>query len=99
MKNLDAYIKTLPVAEQTAIKEGGRKKIAALQLQKARDLSGLTQEEVAQRLGVTQASLSRLEHRPDVKLSNIRRYVEALGGKLEVRAVFPRRRKTVDLAV
>ena len=33
-------------------------------------------------MGVTQASLSRIERRPDVKLSNIRKYVEALGDVL-----------------
>ena len=91
MKTLDAYIKKLPAAERTAIAEGARQKIAALRLQQVREASGLTQEEVAQRMGVTQASLSRMEHRPDVKLSNIRKYVEALGGTLEVSVVLPRR--------
>jgi hypothetical protein len=33
-----------------------------------------------------------------VKISNIRRYIEALGGRLEVRAVFSRKHKTVDIA-
>jgi transcriptional regulator with XRE-family HTH domain len=93
MKTLDAYIKKLPAAERTAIAEGARQKIAALRLQQVREASGLTQEEVAQRMGVTQASLSRLEHRPDVKLSNIRKYVEAVGGRLEVSVVMPRKVK------
>ena len=93
MKTLDAYIKKLPAAERTAIADGARQKIAALRLQQVREASGLTQEEVAQRMGVTQASLSRLEHRPDVKLSNIRKYVEAVGGRLEVSVVMPRKAK------
>ena len=38
--------------------------------------------------------MSRLEHRPDVKLSNIRRYIEAIGGRLEVSVVLPGRRAT-----
>jgi transcriptional regulator with XRE-family HTH domain len=89
MKTLDAYIKKLPAAERTAIAVGAREKIAAILLQQAREASGLTQEEVAQRMGVTQASLSRMEHRPDVKLSNILKYVEAIGGRLEVSVVLP----------
>lgn len=93
MKTLDAYIKKLPAAERIAIAEGARQKIAAIRLQEAREASGLTQEEVAQRMGVTQASLSRMEHRPDVKLSNIRKYVEALGGRLEVSVVLPKQTK------
>jgi transcriptional regulator with XRE-family HTH domain len=91
MKTLDSYIKKLPAAERTAIAEGARQKIAAIRLQQVREAAGLTQEQVAQRMGVTQANLSRLEHRPDVKLSNIRKYVEAVGGRLEVSVVMPRR--------
>ena len=91
MKTLDNYIKKLPAAERTAIAKGARQKITAIRLQQVREAAGLTQEQVAQRMGVTQASLSRLEHRPDVKLSNIRKYIEAVGGRLEVNVVMPRR--------
>lgn len=44
---------------------------------------------------VTQANLSRIEHQDDLYLSTLRGYVEALGGRLELRAVFPD--QTVDL--
>lgn len=97
MKTLANYTKKLPAVERAAIAEGARRKIAALGLQQAREVAGFTQEEVAERMGITQATLSRLEHRPDVKISNIRRYVEALGGRLEVRAVFTRKHKTVKI--
>jgi DNA-binding XRE family transcriptional regulator len=97
MKSLDQYIKKLPARERAAIAAGASRKIAALRLQQARVAAGLTQEEVAERLGVTQATLSRMEHRPDVKISNIRRYVEALGGRLQIRAVFARKHKTIEL--
>ena len=93
MKTLDAYIKKLPAAERTAIAEGARKKIAAIHLQQVREAAGLTQLQVAQRMGVTQASLSRMEHRPDVKISNIRKYIEAVGGRLEVSVVLPSHEK------
>ena len=91
MKTLANYIKKLSAAERTAIAEGARQKITAIRLQQVREAAGLTQEQVAQRMGVTQASLSRQEHRPDVKLSNIRKYIEAVGGRLEVSVVMPRR--------
>jgi transcriptional regulator with XRE-family HTH domain len=45
---------------------------------------GFTQEELASRLGVQQAAVSRLERRSDITLSSLRRYVEALGGQLEI---------------
>jgi len=97
MKTLDQVIKKLPAHERAAIEAGAHRKIAALRLQQAREAAGLTQEEVAERLGVTQATLSRMERRPDVKISNIRRYIEALGGRLQVRAIFARKHKTVEL--
>lgn len=91
MKTLEAYIKKLPAAERIAIEEGARQKIAAIRLQQIREAAGLTQEQVAKRMGVTQASLSRLEHRPDVKISNIRKYIEAVGGRLEMSVLLPQR--------
>ena len=53
-------------------------------LRELRELSGKTQEEVAELASTTQAQLSRIESREDHRLSTIRRYVEALGGELEV---------------
>lgn len=50
-----------------------------------------TQEELATALGVGQDSISRLEQRSDMLLSTLRRYVEAMGGTLELVAQFPNR--------
>lgn len=58
-------------------------------LSKAREQMRLTQLDMAKALGTTQANVSRMEHQGDLHLSTISRYVEALGGHLEVRAVFP----------
>lgn len=49
----------------------------------------LTQEQLASALGTSQASVSKLERRSDLYLSTLRRYVEALGGELEITARFP----------
>ncbi len=58
----------------------------------------LTQAIVADRLDVTQANVSQIERgEADVQLSTLSRYVEALGGRLEVRAAFPD--ETVTLSV
>jgi DNA-binding XRE family transcriptional regulator len=58
-----------------------------LDLRTLREAVGLTQEELAQRIDITQSQLSKLERRPDHRLSTLRRYVAALGGRLEVTAV------------
>ena len=58
----------------------------------------LTQVIVAERLDVTQENISQIERgEADVRLSTLSRYVEALGGRLEIRAAFPE--ETVALSV
>jgi predicted transcriptional regulator len=59
--------------------------VALDELRRARELS---QQELARTLGVNQASISKLERRTDMYLSTLRKFVEALGGELELRANF-----------
>jgi ribosome-binding protein aMBF1 (putative translation factor) len=62
----------------------------AFRLAEIREASGLKQEEVAERIGVSQSRISRMEH-GDIDragLSTIRDYIEALGGEMEVLAKF-----------
>ena len=61
----------------------------ALSLAELRSRRGLTQSAVAETLGVPQANISRIEHEEDLYLATLRGYVAALGGELEVNAVFP----------
>lgn len=58
-----------------------------MDLRALREAAGLTQEELAQRVAITQSQLSKLERREDHRISTVRRYVEALGGELEIVAV------------
>ena len=64
-------------------------------LRRLREMAGVTQEELARRLEASQSQLSQVESREDHKLSTLRRYVEALGGKIRVQAVL--KGKTVEL--
>ena len=50
-----------------------------------------TQQELALALGVRQDTISRLEQRSDMLLSTMRRYVEAMGGRLDLVVKFPNR--------
>jgi DNA-binding XRE family transcriptional regulator len=63
----------------------------ALALAELRRRRGMTQKQLAEAMRVTQANISRIEHGEDAQLSTIRNYVNALGGRLEIRAVFPDR--------
>lgn len=55
------------------------------ELRKAHKMS---QETIAELLNIKQGNISEMERRTDVYVSTLRRYVKAMGGRLEVRAVF-----------
>ncbi len=60
-----------------------------LTISQLREARGATQESVAERMNVTQSNVSHFERNPNIFLRSLAGYVEALGGRLEVRAVFP----------
>lgn len=70
--------------KQDAVAELDRLGFAALR--KARRQ---TQAELASKLGIDQAGVSALENRSDLLVSTLTKYVRALGGDVEIRAVFP----------
>ena len=91
-----------PFAElraQVEAKPGARERIEArkramrdvLRLAELRADVGVTQVELAQTLNVTQSNVSRIEREEDVYLSTLESYVAALGGTLEINAIFPDR--------
>jgi len=59
-------------------------KIGAL-LRQAREASGLTQEEMAEKLNTKKSAISRIEnHAEDIKLSTLEKFAFVLGRKIEV---------------
>jgi DNA-binding XRE family transcriptional regulator len=66
-----------------------KKTLAEMPLHELRAARQLTQEDLAEVLGVNQAAVSKLERRTDMYVSTLARFIEAMGGKLEIRAVFP----------
>jgi transcriptional regulator with XRE-family HTH domain len=81
--------KMSPVAQERA-KAKTREMLLEMNLQELRQhCTDLTQEDVAELLDVTQAYVSKFEHRGNVLVANLFAYVEALGGELEIRARFP----------
>lgn len=55
------------------------------QLRKAR---GLTQETVAELLGVSQAEVSKMERRSELYIGTLRKFIEAMNGELVLAARF-----------
>ena len=58
-------------------------------LGKLRAARELTQENLAKVLHVNQSEISKIERRADMYVSTLASYVHAMGGTLEIRAVFP----------
>ncbi len=65
-----------------------RGKLLDMDLREMRESTGKTQQDLAPLLEMTQSVLSKTERREDHRVSTLRRYVQALGGELEVIANF-----------
>lgn len=59
-----------------------------MDLRVLRESAGKTQAELAELTKLAQSELSKIERRDDHMVSTIRRFVEGLGGKVEINAVF-----------
>ncbi len=74
------------------VRREAKEELRELTLRQLREEVGKTQAEVAELAQVTQSALSRLERRDDNPIEAVRRYVEALGGELELVAVIGNKR-------
>jgi predicted transcriptional regulator len=63
--------------------------IREMALDELRVARQLTQEQLASQLKVRQPAIAKLERRADMYLSTLRSVIKAMGGELDVRAVFP----------
>jgi len=59
-----------------------------IRLYELRNAEALSQVELAGRLDITQSAVSKLEHAEDVRVSTLRDYLDAMGARLELVAVF-----------
>jgi len=90
--NAEDYIARLPKSRREAIRKRAEELVAEeLTLRELRDARQRSQVEIAKKLGIKQAAVSKLERRADMYLSTLRRLVEAMGGSLEIIARFPDR--------
>lgn len=66
-----------------------------ISLAELRQALSLTQSTLAETLKVGQAEISKIENRTDMFVSTLRRFIKAMGGDLEIRAVFPDQEITI----
>ncbi|MCY4586812.1 MAG: XRE family transcriptional regulator [Bryobacterales bacterium] len=94
--NIEDKISKLSPAQRKKVEVRATEFIAEeMTLRELRKARKLTQVSMAQQLGITQDSVSRLEKRSDLLLSTLRKTVEAMGGNLSLVAQFPDRAPVV----
>lgn len=86
----------MPAASRRETAKRVRETLDAMPLDELRRARAMTQTKLAETLGVNQSEVSKIEHRTDVYISTLAEYVEALGGRLEIRAVFPDREMRIS---
>ncbi len=69
-----------------ALAEKYRAEMALDELREAREM---TQQHLANLLGINQAAVSKMERRTDMYVSTLRAMIRAMGGRLEIVARFP----------
>jgi Helix-turn-helix domain len=80
----------LPVDRQQRIKARAAEKQREIDGLKAlRKLTDHSREQIAQSLGIKQPLVVKMERQTDLYLSTLRRFVDAAGGKLELRVELP----------
>lgn len=77
-----------PEAQARAAKKT-KEMLAEMPLNDLRQARRLSQERLAEILRVNQASVSKLERRADMYISTLRSFIQAMGGWLEINAIFP----------
>jgi predicted XRE-type DNA-binding protein len=87
----------MPPERRARVAARVKAELAMMPLHQLRNAREMTQTRLAEVLSVDQGRISKLEKRTDMYLSTLRSYVEAMGGTLEIRAVFPEGAVKIDL--
>ena len=91
-ESLEAFMQDFTPEERAKVAARTQALIAEeLTLRDLRQARRLTQERMAELMGVEQENVSRLERRADLLLSTLSSYVTAMGGTLRLIAEFPDR--------
>ncbi len=88
-RNFDELYNKMSPESRARVEQRVRDTIAAMPMDELREARALTQTQLAEILHVSQGAVSKVERRADMYISTLRSYVRAMGGDLQMRAVFP----------
>jgi DNA-binding XRE family transcriptional regulator len=87
---LEEMIASLPLESQARIEAQTQRMIDDYEtLQAIRKAHKHTQKALAEKLGVKQVTISKIENKADMLITTLGSYIEAMGGKLNLVAEFP----------
>ncbi len=77
------------VEDELEIQRRYESEVKRLYLHQVREARSMTQANLALVLNINQGSVSKLEGRADMYVSTLLSYIEAMGGQLQIKAIFP----------
>lgn len=90
MATLEQLLNKLSPADRAEVEQNAEVLILDYKLQQIREELALSQQQLAEVMGIKQPTLSEIENRgTDIKLSTLKRYVETMGGKLRIDVELP----------
>jgi hypothetical protein len=88
-RKFNELIEKMPPEARERVEAKAAKLIAEYALDELREARSMTQARLADILGKDQSVISRIEKRTDMYVSTLAEFIRAMGGELEIRAVFP----------
>jgi DNA-binding XRE family transcriptional regulator len=88
-QKFDKLFRKMSPEAQKRVEARAKAEYQALALSELREAQDLTQVQLAEKLGIDQGAVSKIERRTDMYLSTLRNVIQALGGQLELTACFP----------
>ena len=84
-----------PEAEER-LRQDVKQAAAVMTLHHLREARSLTQVNLAKVLQINQGAVSKMEKRTDMYVSTLRNFIQAMGGQLQVKAIFPEGEIQID---
>ena len=80
---------TFSPEQEAEIARRVREAAGVMTLYQLREARSLTQVNLAKVLNINQGAVSKMEKRTDMYVSTLRNFIQAMGGQLQVKAIFP----------
>jgi len=95
-KNFSTLRAKMSPESRARAQEKARKDMAEMALDEVREARAMIQEHLAKLLGIKQAAVSKMERRADMYVSTLYAMIKAMGGTLQILAVFPQGKVEID---